>query len=80
LKSELTAAASTYFPMKSASFPYKALKAFQVAPLAVETVVTWDWKVPSKAVERVVQLLKDAVEMAVAKPCSVEVVVPASVY
>ena len=39
MKSGLTAAASTYVPMKSASFSYTALKACQVAPLAVLTVV-----------------------------------------
>ena len=82
MKSGLTAARSTYFPMKSSSAPYKALKACQVSLLAETTVVTWDWKVLSKppVVARVAQPLKDAVEMEVAKPASVVRVVPASVY
>ena len=47
MKSGLTAASSTYFPMKSASSPYKVLKACQVGPLAAATVSTWVLKVLS---------------------------------
>ena len=47
MKSGLTAASSTYFPMKSASFPCAALKAVQVSPPAAATVSTWVLKVLS---------------------------------